>query len=356
VAAADDVSKVVYACIAFTANANHEYSEYQYSDYEYSGFVKNGVPEKYGEIRWRSLHGYSGEFSNGKPHGKGTHFFPDGSCLRIQFVHNSPVGDGILRQIGPLGIDLHDVTYSMQGDVSIEGGATALKSSDATGEKYTVVRMPFKMLSVGNASAVAGAFDAKGEQRYTGNYPNLPPPDPRFNLSRQVIARCVWARPRHGDLPLWNAGEVQGNIVVMMRGPAEAIPTVSYALKLYNAQQAGAVGAVFIDWDTSVCLHTGLSQIDEGAIQGHPQGAVLKVQIPAVCMESKCLKGFQGPWMDSLEKAWMVFSSCIGLHSAGFGWQLGFLVFPPRQGTGGLRVSGGSAQRTKSGNSTAHGM
>jgi len=59
----------------------------------------------------------------------------------------------------------------------------------------------------------------------------------------------VWARPIYADQPLWNADQVRGKIVAVMRGPRPPAPVVGYNVKIYYCQRAGAVGIVFVDYE-----------------------------------------------------------------------------------------------------------
>ena len=60
------------------------------------------------------------------------------------------------------------------------------------------------------------------------------------------VYKHAWYTP---DQPLWNAGEVRGKIVAVMRGPRPPAPAVSYAVKIHHCQQAGAVGIVIVDYE-----------------------------------------------------------------------------------------------------------
>jgi hypothetical protein len=63
---------------------------------------------------------------------------------------------------------------------------------------------------------------------------------------REVTAPLVLARPQYGDQPLWNADEVRGKILLVMRGPPPPHEGTSYATKVYHAQKAGAVGVIIV--------------------------------------------------------------------------------------------------------------
>ena len=76
----------------------------------------------------------------------------------------------------------------------------------------------------------------------------------------------MWARPPFADIPLWNAEKVRGNIVAIVRGPAAPATAVSYGLKMYHAQLAGAKAVVFVDYDPNGKFDA-MPRIDEGVVQ-----------------------------------------------------------------------------------------
>jgi len=98
-----------------------------------------------------------------------------------------------------------------------------------------------------------------------------------FNHLKRVTARLTWARPIHGDQPLWNAEECRGKIVAIMRGPRPPSPPCSYGIKLYHAQNAGAVGVIFVDWDPDGQF-TMVPRVESAQI--YPGGPILEASIP----------------------------------------------------------------------------
>ena len=223
--------------------------------FRYSGFVNHeGKPERRGEIQWPSMHGYTGMFRNGRPHGRGIHFYPDGSKFDGNFVDGCPDGDGVLK--GGADMRPYDVVFASGGGLTIQDGAKPLTTEEANIETVGVARMPCISLSIGPPRTAGN--------KWMGNYPNLPAPDPSDN-ARKVIASFIWARPVHGDLPLWNAAQVRGKIVGMRRGPDTGTPA-SYGLKLHYAQQAGALAVIFVNSDPTAELYDMLPQIKEGAV------------------------------------------------------------------------------------------
>lgn len=100
------------------------------------------------------------------------------------------------------------------------------------------------------------------------SYPNLPE-------GMCVAGTLVWARPAHAQVPLWNAHEVNGNIVAIMRGPAPPAPGVGYAVKLQHAQLAGAKAVVFVDYDTDAAKFTQMP-----AVLPLPDGSEVEARIP----------------------------------------------------------------------------
>jgi hypothetical protein len=86
----------------------------------------------------------------------------------------------------------------------------------------------------------------------------------------------VWARPAYAQVPLWNAPEVNGNIVAIMRGPGPPASGVPYAVKLQHAQLAGAKAVVFVDWDAETTTFTEMP-----AVLPLPDGSKVEARIPA---------------------------------------------------------------------------
>ena len=326
----------------FTPDGTDEilYGQVRNQEVHYSGFLKYGLPETQGEILWPSGHGYSGGFRNGKAHGKGTHYFPDGkTSLTCSFANGCPEGTGLLFEAPS---DEHpagrhwDVTYAEGAGLAIQDGAMPESKEEAACESRSVQRMPFIGMTVGAPSPVRGLYDGTGKERdvVSGHYPNVPAACPKDG-SRKVMAPVVWARPKHGDQPLWNAAEVRGKIVIMLRGPAKPATTASYGLKLFYAQQAGAVALVIINHDKSESLYAFIPQIVEGPVTSGvppiPAEAIVKARIPTVFMHNVCLAGIR-----EHDQAALVFEPqkkpCADGHDdkadwEGFGWQLGIMFW-----------------------------
>ncbi len=60
---------------------------------------------------------------------------------------------------------------------------------------------------------------------------------------------------QYAELPLWNADEVRGKIVAVMRGPPPPHEGTPYAVKILHAQEAGAAGVIIVECDTRCPLH-----------------------------------------------------------------------------------------------------
>jgi hypothetical protein len=86
----------------------------------------------------------------------------------------------------------------------------------------------------------------------------------------------VWARPAYAQVPLWNASEVNGNIVAIMRGPGPPASGVTYAVKLHHAQIAGAKAVVFVDYDAETTTFKEMP-----AVLPLPDGSKVEARIPA---------------------------------------------------------------------------
>ncbi|KAJ1483953.1 hypothetical protein T484DRAFT_1798278 [Baffinella frigidus] len=104
---------------------------------------------------------------------------------------------------------------------------------------------------------------------------------------KDVTGKMVMACPPFGDVPLWNAEQVRGKMVVMMRGPScrgavasvrgkmvaimrgpsSQKPSVPFHIKMFHAQNAGAIGVVFINDIPQDKSFTAIPRVDSGAIQ-----------------------------------------------------------------------------------------
>jgi hypothetical protein len=107
--------------------------------------------------------------------------------------------------------------------------------------------------------------------------------------------RLVFARPPYADVPLWNASDVRGKVVAIMRGPGSGRTgdpgdPVPFSVKVFHAQEAGAVGVIFMDNTRNASLFEKLPRIDEGPLPAafNPDGSLhLKVEIPCAMILSK---------------------------------------------------------------------
>ena len=323
----------------FPSDKEHlHYARVRNTHYQFSGFLKEGLPDGDGEIQWSDGHGYSGPFCAGTPHGKGTHFYPDGKRVTIQFVHGCPEGEGVEYRSGILGSSETQTCYDVKfgGGTTIRDGAKPLFKEETFPEPHEVIRLPFAAFSVGKPRPITAPVDGVGLRQFNiGNYPNIPPEDPTDHNCRKIVQKFVWARPKFADQPLWNTSEVRGKIVGIMRGPLPPATIASFSLKVHYAQQAGAAGVIIVDWDPKGPLYRNIRKIDEGAINFGvwpiPDNIDFKVMIPTIFMQNKTLLALKED-----EDAWMVFSpeSVSREGMVTFGYQIGFVVFPPIQNKG----------------------
>ena len=233
----------------------------------------NAMWEKTGELRWskdNQIHEYHGEFRAGFRHGKGFHVMPDGGRITGQFVKDCPSGECVLRDADGL---YFEVVY--RGECVLEDGANPI-SKRPTIEPVGLLHYckyggacPMIPLSVGPGLPlpVPGAM-ADQEPVIRGEYPNLPP-------GMRVSGELVWARPAHAQVPLWNASEVSGKIVAIMRGPPPPASGVGFAIKLYHAQLANAKAVIFVDYDTTQSSFKTIP-----AVLPLPDGTVVQATIP----------------------------------------------------------------------------
>ena len=216
----------------------HMYGHVLTPERKYSGFLSAGVPEGDGQMLWTNGAEFHGLWHRGFPHGEGTFYFPNKEKLRIKFTHGCPDGAGLLVD----GSGQH-------WNVEYDGDAQILNDYPQPRLKVETSSPPFHeetidcmALSVGNGLVVDKAADGTSVVR--GNYPNVP-------QNNRVTAKLVFARPKFGDMPLWNASECRNSIVAICRGPADGHFNVSYSLKIHHAQVAGAKAVIIVDLDPS---------------------------------------------------------------------------------------------------------
>ena len=145
--------------------------------------------------------------------------------------------------------------------------------------------------------------------------------------SRRQWSACV-GEAALADIPLWNAEKVRGNIVAIVRGPAAPATAVSYGLKMYHAQLAGAKAVIFVDYDPNGKFDA-MPRIDEGVVQygvrPTPADVDIRISIPAVLVLNRHTSQLQ-------EGAHHVLAFAPpGFPGIPFGWKVGFVCVPPQE-------------------------
>ena len=198
------------------------------ANFKSSSWTLSGVPEKFGSFWWCDGHEFHGELAGGLPQGLGMHLFPNGDRLVCSFKKGVPIASGTLRDAQG---DYYDVEYCT--NTSIREGAQPVKRVATEmplmlsyycqyGASCACIRIP---------SSHCGVV-ADGQPR-------------AGKLQGKVRGELVWARPKHADMPLWNAKQVNGNIVVIMSGPTATHAPL--ALKIKHAHAAGARAVILVD-------------------------------------------------------------------------------------------------------------
>jgi hypothetical protein len=185
---------------------------------------KSSACEKCGSCWWSDGHEYHGELAGGLPQGVGTHLFPNGDRLVCSFKKGVPIASGTLRDAQG---DYYDVEYCTS--TSIRNGAKPVKCV-ATVEPIMLSYYCQYGASCACIKIHCGPHDADGQAG--------------TEFKRKVSGQLVWARPKHADMPLWNAEQVKGNIVVIMSGPTTHAPL---PLKIIHAHAAGARAVILVD-------------------------------------------------------------------------------------------------------------
>ena len=195
---------------------NNGYHHRIHDGTEFVGAIRDGIPEGHGALRWPDGSEYHGNFSRGVLHGSGVYIFPEGERFAGTFSHGMPQ-DGFLTETNGV---LHKVSY--RGDRALWAGAAPVEQSE----------MPNPIIAAGRLDVCAALVDDSdtGPQSMDLINPG------HYSHIRDVTAPLVYARPQYGEQPLWNASEVRGKIVAIMRGPPPPHAGTPYAVKVYNAQ------------------------------------------------------------------------------------------------------------------------
>ncbi|EKX51121.1 hypothetical protein GUITHDRAFT_134637 [Guillardia theta CCMP2712] len=166
----------------------------------------------------------------------------------------------------------------------------------------------------------------------------------KYPTAKDVKARVVFACPPNADIPLWNASEVRGKIVVINRGPPRPAALITYGLKLYHAQQAGAVGVIFIDLE-GIDAFTLIPRVDEGELayppdlQGKYPPARLRAKIPCCLM----LKRDSGIIQEGAVHVITFAPPGFAVDPRFKNYKIGFVIVPKQENKAGLSKSKATA-------------
>ena len=280
------------------------------ANFKSSSWTLSGVPEKFGSFWWCDGHEFHGELAGGLPQGLGMHLFPTGDRLVCSFKKGVPIASGTLRDAQG---DYYDVEYCT--NTSIRDGAQPVKRVATVplmlsyycqyGASCACIRIP---------SSHCGALAADGQPR-------------AGKLQGKVRGELVWARPKHADMPLWNAKQVNGNIVVIMSGPTATHAPL--ALKIKHADAAGARAVILVDAAVNPTLppppHTdekperlpgtcgvdisGVDGVDGGVVDGPGKGEKEKNPFSETRVNSHTLV------CSVVNESCGLLSMCEGLHA-----------------------------------------
>ncbi|EKX42908.1 hypothetical protein GUITHDRAFT_110959 [Guillardia theta CCMP2712] len=204
------------------------YHVVQQDKFMYCGFIQDGIPNGFGSILWPDGSEYHGEMKGGRMHGEGLYVFQDRRQFRGKFEGGNPVSGRMRDEAGAL------LGLTFDGAQPIWEEPTPVQRDE----------LPARVLPEFRLDTCASILLSHAQEQ-------LPPPPQltphHYRHMRDVSARVVWARPSYADVPLWNAAEVRGKIVAVLRGPKPPARAVPYNIKVLHAQQAGAAGVVLVD-------------------------------------------------------------------------------------------------------------
>lgn len=211
------------------------YYTFQYKqEVLFTGFIDQGLPNGFCGLKWSDGTEFHGEFEEGEMTGYGRYLFSDGAEFRGAFLHGLPQRgfyhppNNDARRIADYARRLPQIPI------------WHMSSEDLLHPNMPTQPLPQFLWVKADCLAVARGAVVPGTGEVVNRYEHC---------EKSVTARLVWARPIFADQPLWNADDVRGKIVVAMRGPRPPARACGYSTKLYHCQNAGAVGAVFVDWD-----------------------------------------------------------------------------------------------------------
>jgi len=265
--------------------------------FHFIGWLVNGLPEGLCSVRWADGSEYHGEFADGEMLGYGRYIFADGLEFRGDFKNGIP-GHGLLYPADDIR-RLADYEYS-----SPETPLWNMLPHQLIHQEMIEMPVPRFIWTKADCLAAVKAVPGTGPDGHT------------FLHISTVTAQLVWARPIYADQPLWNAAECRGKIVAILRGPKAPAPPCNYSIKLYHAQEAGAVGVIFVDYD-SFAAFTVVPRVENGPIcRGGP---ILAVRIPCFLTLNKLAGVLQEGASHTL-----MLAQGVPAHVPA-GWKIGFI-------------------------------
>lgn len=247
----------------------------------FSGWLSNGLPEGMCSLRWSDGSEYHGELLEGEMTGYGRYVFADKSEYRGDFKDAMAVNgmfyppqEEEARRIVDYSFFGCKPLWSLQGELN-------QRSYKHLPECPLPCFIPSKADCLALARSVRGQV---GPRNLEAGAKVEGPAQHDFDHMTTVTARLIWARPVHADQALWNAANCRGKIVACMRGPRSPAPPCNYSIKLFHCQNAGAVGVIFVDYD-SFSSFTYVPRVEDGPI--YQGGPILRVQIPCMLTLNK---------------------------------------------------------------------
>ena len=245
----------------FKQNSCNGYHNFQLgSDLLFSGWLNNGLPEGMCSLRWLDGTEYHGEFLDGEMTGYGRFIFQDTSEFRGDVKNGLPV-IGLYYPPQKMNDVRRRADYSRLSPTPL----WELDSDPSIHDSMPECPIAPFLWTKADCLAVVKSSPSQGPEAHS------------FDHIKAVTAQLVWARPIYADQPLWNASDCRGKIVAVLRGPSSPAPPCNYSIKLFHAQNAGAVGVIFVDFD-SFATFTVVPRVEDGPI--YAGGPTLTVRIP----------------------------------------------------------------------------
>ncbi|MGB1596194.1 MAG: PA domain-containing protein, partial [Promethearchaeia archaeon] len=213
------------------------------------------TPDGYGRVWWqREECWYRGNLVNGKLQGDGTFSMRNGDRFHGTFAADRPVGSGTLAKL-----DGRRMTVEYPPHKTLLEDVVPTPLSSCPGPEHVIDRV----LRVYTAACMRAGQGAKEND---------------YGHIKSMHGKVAFAFPFRAHVPLRNAEQCRGKIVVTQRGGC------SFAKKLLFVQDAGGIAMIVVGFDDRDRFNQ-VMQITQGQVPGATR--LLRASIPAMYVLGK---------------------------------------------------------------------